>query len=69
MPDMDGYELIEELREFAKLNHTRFYALTGFSETAVRDRVAEAGFNGHIVKPINPAALKKTIFPVGSGNP
>jgi len=69
MPDMDGYELIEELREFAKLDHTRFYALTGFSEAAVRDRVAEAGFNGHIVKPIDPAALKKTIFPVGSGNP
>lgn len=69
MPDMDGYELIEELREFAKLNHTRFYALTGFSEAAVRDRVAEAGFHGHIVKPIDPAALKTTIFPVGSVNP
>jgi len=53
MPDMDGFELIKELREFAKLKHTRFYALTGFGETAVRGQVEQAGFHGHVVKPID----------------
>ena len=69
MPDMDGYELISELREYAKLDHTRFYALSGFSEAAVRDRVAAAGFQGHIVKPIDLPTLKRTLFPIGSNCP
>lgn len=69
MPDMDGYELIGELRESAELGHTRFYALSGFSEAAVRDRVAAAGFHGHIVKPVDLAALMKTILPFGSEKP
>lgn len=68
MPDMDGYELIKELREFAKLDHTRFYALSGFNEATVRERVAAAGFYGHIVKPVDLSTLKRTLSSLGSGS-
>ena len=52
MPGMDGFELIKELREYGGLEGTRFYALTGFGEAGIKERTAQAGFHGHIVKPI-----------------
>lgn len=57
MPEMDGIELIHELRDYAHLQSTRFYALTGFSESGVREETSRAGFSGHLVKPIDIDAL------------
>ncbi|PLP99404.1 PAS domain-containing hybrid sensor histidine kinase/response regulator [Cupriavidus pauculus] len=53
MPDMDGFELITELREYGKLSTTRFYALTGFGEPGIREQIESAGFHAHLIKPID----------------
>ncbi|WER48458.1 PAS domain S-box protein [Cupriavidus sp. WKF15] len=67
MPDMDGFELVRELRDYAHLHHTRFYALTGFGEPGIREEAARAGFDGHIVKPVDIDALTEILRNAGSG--
>ncbi|GAB3093100.1 PAS domain-containing hybrid sensor histidine kinase/response regulator [Cupriavidus yeoncheonensis] len=64
MPDMDGFELVRELRDYAHLHHTRFYALTGFGEPGIKEETARAGFDGHIVKPVDIDALAEILRPV-----
>jgi PAS domain S-box-containing protein len=61
MPDMDGFELMRELRDYAHLHHTRFYALTGFGEPGIKEETSQAGFHGHIVKPVDIDALAEIL--------
>lgn len=53
LPVMDGYELAQRMR--AKLGEAtpRFLALTGYGRDNDRARSAEAGFSGHLVKPVD----------------
>ena len=53
LPVMDGYELARAIRAIADLNSTRLIALTGYGQRADRERALEAGFNEHLVKPID----------------
>ena len=64
MPEMDGIELIKELRKLASFKFTPILMLT--TESAVEKKVAgkEAGATGWIVKPFNPELLLKTIAKV-----
>jgi CheY-like chemotaxis protein len=57
MPGMDGYELAARLRERPEWSACRFLALTGFGQDGDRTRSDAAGFAGHLVKPVSPAAL------------
>lgn len=66
MPDMDGFELMRELRDYAHLHHTRFYALTGFGEPGIREETSQAGFHGHIVKPVDIDALAEILRSAGA---
>jgi len=52
LPDVSGYDVARQLRE---AGHERLVilALTGFSHADARARVNEAGFDGHLVKPLN----------------
>lgn len=50
MPDMDGYELIQEVQ---LQNHSIYaIALTAYGTDADKERILAAGFNHHFVKPI-----------------
>jgi CheY-like chemotaxis protein len=50
LPAMDGYEVARRVRRrVGRL--VRLVALTGYGDPATRRRVAEAGFDGHLVKP------------------
>ncbi len=53
LPGMDGYELAARLRERPGLEHTRLVAVTGSGQTADRQRTRAAGFDVHLVKPID----------------
>jgi CheY-like chemotaxis protein len=53
LPVMDGYELARAIRTIADLNLPRLIALTGYGQEADRRRALEAGFNEHLVKPID----------------
>ncbi len=58
MPDMTGYELARQLCTRHGLGGTAFVALTGFGQDDDRRRSAEAGFRAHLVKPVDPEALR-----------
>jgi two-component system, sensor histidine kinase len=61
LPDIDGYEVARRLR--AKFGEAiRLIALTGYGQTEDRRRVIEAGFDGHLVKPVNPDELRRIVM-------
>ena len=61
MPGMDGYELARRLRENAA-GHTPVLAtVTGSQDGDHLDRAAEAGFELHFSKPVDPAAIAEQL--------
>jgi CheY-like chemotaxis protein/two-component sensor histidine kinase len=61
MPGMDGYEVCRRLRREATLSGTTVVALTGWGQDEDRRRSHEAGFDHHIVKPVEPGALQRLL--------
>jgi two-component system, chemotaxis family, CheB/CheR fusion protein len=61
MPEMNGYELAESLRNRDDYSHTPLIAVTGYTEYDDRGRSLRAGFNAHLTKPINPSQLLEII--------
>jgi CheY-like chemotaxis protein len=61
MPEMDGYEVARRIRETPGLEHTILAALTGWGQQEDRRRTAEAGFNHHLVKPLEPTLLESLL--------
>lgn len=57
MPGLDGYEVARRLRSLHGLEHVLLVALTGWGQEQDRRRSAEAGFDEHLVKPPDMAAL------------
>ena len=57
MPDMSGYDVAREMRLFLGAG-VRIVALTGYGQDEDRRRSLEAGFDQHLVKPLDPAFLK-----------
>lgn len=65
LPVMDGYELGQRLRELQpKSDGTRalqLIALTGYGQDTDRERSARAGFEHHLVKPLNLEHLARAL--------
>jgi PAS domain S-box-containing protein len=61
MPGMDGYEVARQLRRRPELRNTTIVALTGYGQEADRRKSSEAGFDAHLVKPVEPSALSALI--------
>jgi CheY-like chemotaxis protein len=59
LPDADGYELIRRLRalDVPAAQAAVAVALTGWARSEDRDEALEAGFQAHVVKPIDPIEL------------
>lgn len=57
LPDMDGFDLIRRLRELPGLAAVPVVAMSGFMPKQDENRIATAGFNGFLVKPIEPSRL------------
>jgi len=58
MPNMDGCEVARRLREVARAERVVLVALTGWGQDEDRRRVREAGFDHHLVKPVDLASLQ-----------
>lgn len=58
LPVMDGYELAARLRAMPALSGIRLIALTGYGQEGDRRRAIEAGFDQHLVKPVDISALE-----------
>jgi CheY-like chemotaxis protein/two-component sensor histidine kinase len=57
LPVMDGYELARRLR----VDGLRLVALTGYGQDTDRERSSQAGFDEHLVKPVEIAKLSDVI--------
>ena len=68
MPGMDGYEVARRLRGMPGLENLRLAALTGWGQPEARRRTAEAGFDHHFVKPVEPASLNSLLAELNSPN-
>ncbi|MFL6574432.1 MAG: response regulator, partial [Burkholderiales bacterium] len=61
MPGLDGYEVARQLRALKRERPLRIIAITGWGQEADRTRSREAGFDVHLVKPVDPTLLTSVI--------
>jgi signal transduction histidine kinase/ActR/RegA family two-component response regulator len=61
MPDMNGYEVARRLRAEPGLGAATLIALTGYGSEDDRRQSRAAGFDGHLVKPIDFADLERVL--------
>jgi CheY-like chemotaxis protein/anti-sigma regulatory factor (Ser/Thr protein kinase) len=57
LPRLDGYQVAERLRQELRLNRAIVVAVTGYGTDEDRIRSRAAGFDEHIVKPVQPDVL------------
>jgi signal transduction histidine kinase/CheY-like chemotaxis protein len=65
MPGMDGWEVARRVRADASLAGVTLIAVTGWGQAADRQRTQEAGFDHHLVKPVEPQALQVLLETLG----
>ncbi len=58
LPGIDGYEVARRLREAARGEKMLLIAQTGYGQEEDRHRSLNAGFDAHLVKPVDPGALQ-----------
>ncbi|MBD2080437.1 PAS domain-containing protein [Leptolyngbya sp. FACHB-17] len=61
MPDINGYELLQRIRQDFALS-TRAIALTAYATENDQQQALESGFDRHLAKPIDPAALIEAVL-------
>lgn len=61
LPGMDGYEVALKMRELPGLRDIRLVAVTGYGRSDDRLRAREAGFDDHLIKPVEYAVLERTL--------
>jgi PAS domain S-box-containing protein len=65
LPGIDGYEVARRLREANPERPLRIVAVTGWGAEADRRRSEQAGFDLHLVKPLDPEALSQALEKAG----
>jgi PAS domain S-box-containing protein len=65
LPGMDGYELARYLRNLPETRDAVFIALTGYGQPDDHQHSYDAGFDHHLVKPIEPTELVALIATLG----
>jgi PAS domain S-box-containing protein len=61
MPNMNGYDACRAIRKQPAGKGILIFALTGWGQDEDRQKSTEAGFNGHLVKPVEYAVLSKLL--------
>jgi CheY-like chemotaxis protein len=61
LPGMDGYEVARRIRAMPLFASTRLIAMTGYGQEEDKRATKAAGFDGHLVKPVEYADLLKAI--------
>ncbi len=65
LPGMDGYEVAKRLRQQHSAEKVMLVAMTGYGQDEDRRRAEEAGFDHHLVKPVDPDILQDLLASVG----
>jgi two-component system CheB/CheR fusion protein len=58
LPKLDGLEVARRIRHHPALGTVLLLALTGSDDERARSRSLEAGFDEHLVKPVDPSLLR-----------
>jgi CheY-like chemotaxis protein len=59
LPDLDGYEVARRIRTALEANAIMLVALTGYGMAEDFARTRAAGFDAHLVKPVDFSVLEK----------
>jgi signal transduction histidine kinase/ActR/RegA family two-component response regulator len=58
LPKMDGYDAARSIRSHPGGNYVTLVALTGWGQEQDRRRAADAGFDHHLTKPVDPQTVE-----------
>lgn len=58
LPGLDGYQIATRFRKEPGSERVLLVALTGYGTPEARERSRAAGFDHHLIKPIDPDALR-----------
>jgi two-component system CheB/CheR fusion protein len=61
LPGMSGYDVARELRRRPESAGAMIVAVTGYGQSEDRQRSAAAGFDHHLVKPVDPSAVERLL--------
>ena len=67
MPDLDGFQVCRRIRQFDWGDEVLLVALTGWGQEQDRRRAYDAGFDAHLVKPLDHGALAALLADLGPG--
>ncbi|MEO7793915.1 MAG: response regulator [Thermoanaerobaculia bacterium] len=67
MPDLDGLQVCRRIRQFEWGSEIILVALTGWGQEQDRRRAYDAGFDAHLVKPLDHVALEALLAEFGTG--
>lgn len=61
LPGMDGYEVARRIRSNPRLANVRLIAFTGYGQAGDRRQAMDAGFDDHLVKPLDFSQLRQAL--------
>jgi CheY-like chemotaxis protein len=61
LPGMNGFEVCRRLKRQPELEGARVIAVTAYAQEEYRQRSRDAGCEGYIVKPLDPATLSELL--------
>ncbi|OTP78470.1 hybrid sensor histidine kinase/response regulator [Caballeronia sordidicola] len=61
LPDLNGYELMREIRKLSNASSTLSIAITGYASQADKDAALAAGFDAHVPKPADAGKLEALV--------
>ena len=66
LPDVDGNELARRLREHPTTTKSILIAVTGYCQQSDRQQTLAAGFDHHLVKPVDTKKLAAILADIGN---
>jgi signal transduction histidine kinase len=67
LPEMDGYEVARRVRALGRADDVKLIALTGYGQVEDLRRAQEAGFDDHLVKPVDFEILTRCLAGLPGG--
>ena len=67
VPQLNGYEVAARMRQHADLAGSVLVAITGYGQEQDRVRTRAAGFEYHLVKPVEPDEMLRIVRDVAAG--
>ena len=69
LPGLDGFEVARRIRQESTLKNIVLVAMTGYARDTERQRSQEAGFDHHLVKPVDFDEVQKILATVSQRVP